>query len=103
MRELNRIGVIGAIDAGGGFQNYPDDYAVIRKLDEDRQLTIPLAYNLFTQKPKGEKEDFLNWVKTSTYKQRNDYLRHNGASEILVFSSPAFESFRQPRPHMPPE
>src|SRR5690242_8911416 len=55
MRELNRLGVTGAIDAGGGFQNYPDDYAVIRKLDEDRQLTIRLAYNLFTQKPKGEK------------------------------------------------
>src|SRR5205823_14492778 len=49
MRELNRLGVTGAIDAGGGFQNYPDDYAVIRKLDEDRQLTIRLAYNLFTQ------------------------------------------------------
>src|SRR6266581_4883230 len=29
MRELNRLGVTGAIDAGGGFQNYPDDYAVI--------------------------------------------------------------------------
>ena len=27
MRELNRLGVTGAIDAGGGFQNYPEDYA----------------------------------------------------------------------------
>ena len=27
MRELNRLGVTGVIDAGGGFQNYPDDYA----------------------------------------------------------------------------
>ena len=26
MRELNRLGVTSAIDAGGGFQNYPDDY-----------------------------------------------------------------------------
>jgi predicted amidohydrolase YtcJ len=26
MRELNRLGVTGAIDAGGGNQNYPDDY-----------------------------------------------------------------------------
>src|SRR5712672_2535305 len=75
MRELNRLGVTGAIDAGGGFQNFPDDYAVIQKLDEDRQLTIRLAYNLFTQKPNGEKEDFLNWVKTSTYKQGSDYFR----------------------------
>jgi predicted amidohydrolase YtcJ len=103
MRELNRLGVTGAIDAGGGFQNYPEDYAVIRKLDEDRQLTIRLGYNLFTQKPKGEKEDFLNWVKTSAYKQGNDYFRHNGAGEMLVFSAADFEDFRQPRPDMPPE
>ncbi len=26
MREMNRLGVTGVIDAGGGFQNYPDDY-----------------------------------------------------------------------------
>ena len=103
MRELNRLGVTGAIDAGGGFQNYPDDYAVVRKLDEDRQLTIRLAYNLFTQKPKGEKDDFLNWAKTSTYKQGNDYFRHNGAGEMLVFSAADFEDFRQPRPDMPTE
>ena len=32
MRELNRLGLTGAIDAGGGFQNYPEDYAVIQKL-----------------------------------------------------------------------
>ena len=63
MRELNRLGVTGAIDAGGGFQNYPEDYAVIQKLADDGQLTIRLAYNLFTQKPKGEKDDFLNWTK----------------------------------------
>jgi predicted amidohydrolase YtcJ len=103
MRELNRLGVTGAIDAGGGSQNYPEDYAVARKLDQAQQLTIRLAYNLFTQKPKGEKEDFLNWVKTSTYKQGNDYFRHNGAGEMLVFSAADFEDFRQPRPDMPAE
>ena len=103
MRELNRLGVTGAIDAGGGFQNYPDDYAVIQKLSDEGQLTIRLAYNLFTQKPKGEKDDFLNWTKTSKYKQGTDYFRHNGAGEMLVFSAADFEDFRQPRPDMAPE
>jgi predicted amidohydrolase YtcJ len=103
MRELNRLGVTGAIDAGGGFQNYPEDYAVIQKLAADNQLTIRLAYNLFTQKPKSEKEDFLNWTKTSKYKQGDDYFRHNGAGETLVFSAADFEDFRQPRPDMVPE
>jgi predicted amidohydrolase YtcJ len=103
MRELNRLGVTGAIDAGGGFQNYPDDYAVIQKLSDEGQLTIRLAYNLFTQKPKGEKDDFLNWTRTSKYKQGTDYFRHNGAGEMLVFSAADFEDFRVPRPDMPHE
>jgi predicted amidohydrolase YtcJ len=103
MRELNRLGVTGAIDAGGGFQNYPEDYAVIQKLSEEGQLTVRLAYNLFTQKPKGEKEDFLHWTQTSKYKQGDDYFRHNGAGEMLVFSAADFEDFRQPRPDMPGE
>src|SRR5580692_2548447 len=103
MRELNRLGVTSAIDAGGGFQNYPDDYAVIQKLSDEGQLTIRLAYNLFTQKPKGEKEDFLNWTSTSKYKQGSDYFRHNGAGEMLVFSAADFEDFRVERPDMPPE
>jgi predicted amidohydrolase YtcJ len=103
MRELNRLGVTGAIDAGGGFENYPEDYAVIQKLSDEGQLTIRLAYNLFTQRPKCEKEDFLNWTKTTKYKQGDDYFRHNGAGEMLVFSAADFEDFRQPRPDMPME
>ena len=103
MRELNRLGVTGAIDAGGGFQNFPEDYQVIQQLADAGQLTIRLAYNLFTQKPKAEKEDFLHWTATSKYKQGDDYFRHNGAGEMLVFSAADFEDFRQPRPEMAPE
>ena len=102
MRELNRLGLTGAIDAGGGFQNYPDDYAVIQELADAGQLTIRLAYNLFTQKPQQEKEDFLHWTASSKYKQGTDYFRHNGAGEMLVFSAADFEDFRQPRPEMGP-
>jgi predicted amidohydrolase YtcJ len=58
MRELNRLGLTSAIDAGGGFQNYPDDYQVIEQLAKDEQLTVRIAYNLFTQKPKEELTDF---------------------------------------------
>ena len=101
MRELNRLGVTGAIDAGGGFQNYPEDYAVIEQLAAQDQLTLRIAYNLFTQKPKGEKADFLNWTRTSKYQDGSDYFRHNGAGEMLVFSAADFEDFRQPRPDMP--
>jgi predicted amidohydrolase YtcJ len=51
MRELNRFGVTSVIDAGGGFQNYPDDYEVVEELHRQGALSVRLAYNLFTQKP----------------------------------------------------
>lgn len=54
MRELNRLGLTSAIDAGGGFQNYPDDYEVIAELHAKKQLTVRIAYNLFTQRPGQE-------------------------------------------------
>jgi predicted amidohydrolase YtcJ len=101
MRELNRLGVTGAIDAGGGFQNYPEDYAVIEQLAAQGQLTVRIAYNLFTQKPKDEKADFLQWTRSSKYQHGSEYFRHNGAGEMLVFSAADFEDFRQPRPDMP--
>jgi hypothetical protein len=101
MRELNRLGVTGVIDAGGGFQNYPEDYAVIEQLARRGELTVRLAYNLFTQKPGQEKNDFLKWTSSVKYKQGDDYFRHNGAGEMLVFSAADFEDFRQPRPDMP--
>jgi hypothetical protein len=101
-RELNRLGVTSVIDAGGGAQNYPEDYAVIQKLADDDQLTVRIAYNLFTQKPGDEREDFLNWTRTSQYRQGSDYFRHNGAGEMLVFSAADFEDFREPRPDLHP-
>ncbi|ALI03754.1 imidazolonepropionase [Pseudomonas sp. FW306-02-F02-AA] len=101
MRELNRLGVTSAIDAGGGFQNYPDDYQVIQQLAKDRQLSVRIAYNLFTQKPKEELTDFKNWTSTSRYGQGDDFLRHNGAGEMLVFSAADFEDFLEPRPDLP--
>jgi predicted amidohydrolase YtcJ len=103
MRELNRLGITSTIDAGGGFQNYPEDYQAIQQLADTGQLTVRIAYNLFTQKPKQEKHDFLRWTAGSKYKQGDDYFRHNGAGEMLVFSAADFEDFRQPRPDMGPE
>jgi len=100
MRELNRLGVTSVIDAGGGFQNYPDDYAVIEQLHRDGQLTLRIAYNLFTQKPKGELADFQSWAKLVQPGQGDDYFRHNGAGEMLVYTAADFEDFLEPRPEM---
>ncbi|WP_010403584.1 amidohydrolase [Sphingomonas echinoides] len=102
MREMNSLGVTGVIDAGGGFQNYPDDYAIIGQLHAQDQLTVRISYNLFTQKPKDELADFSGWVKQVTPGQGDDNYRHNGAGEMLVYSAADFEDFRVERPDMPP-
>lgn len=101
MRELNRLGITSVIDAGGGFQNYPEDYEVIQELDKENKLTVRIAYNLFTQKPGHELEDFTHWTQISKYQQGNEYYRHNGAGEMLVFTAADFEDFLQPRPDLP--
>jgi predicted amidohydrolase YtcJ len=101
MRELNRLGITSAIDAGGGFQNYREDYQIIEQLHKNDELTVRIAYNLFTQKPKGELADFQSWSSALTPRQGDDYLRHNGAGEMLVYSAADFEDFLEPRPDMP--
>jgi predicted amidohydrolase YtcJ len=101
MRELNRLGITGAIDAGGGFQNYPEDYQVIEALHKAGEMTVRIAYNLFTQKPGGEAEDFQRWAGMVKPGQGDDTLRANGGGEMLVFSAADFEDFREPRPDMP--
>ncbi|NIF18990.1 amidohydrolase [Pantoea sp. Cy-639] len=101
MRELNRLGLTSAIDAGGGYQNYPDDYQVIQELADNDQLTVRIAYNLFTQKPKEELTDFKNWTQKVKPGDGSDFFRHNGAGEMLVFSAADFEDFLEPRPDLP--
>lgn len=101
MRELNRLGITSAIDAGGGFQNYPEDYQIIDQLHAEKQMTVRIAYNLFTQRPQHELEDFEKWTDMLKPGQGTDFYRANGAGEMLVFSAADFEDFLQPRPDLP--
>jgi predicted amidohydrolase YtcJ len=102
LRDLNRLGLTSCCDAGGGFQNYPEDYQVIQQLQERGELTVRIAYNLFTQRPKAERDDFVQWTANTKYQQGDDFLRLNGAGEMLVYSAADFEDFRVPRPDMAP-
>jgi hypothetical protein len=102
MRELNRFGITSVIDAGGGFQNYPDDYEVINELHRRGELTVRFASNLFTQKPQQELADFQRWTQMTKPGEGDDFYRVNGAGEMLVFSAADFEDFLEPRPEMPP-
>ena len=100
MRELNRLGLTSLVDAGGGSQIYPDDYAIIEALHERGEMTVRMAYNIFTQKPKQEKEDFLRCMKLTGPGKGDDFYRCNGAGEMLVYSAADFEDFLEPRPDL---
>jgi predicted amidohydrolase YtcJ len=102
MRELNRLGLTSVIDAGGGFQNYPEDYAVITDLAKKGLITTRIAYNLFTQRPKQEFDDFSKWIKMVKPGEGDGFFRVNGAGEMLVFSAADFEDFLVPRPDLDP-
>ncbi len=102
MRELNRLGLTSVIDAGGGFQNYPEDYGVITDLAKQGLITTRIAYNLFTQRPKLEFDDFSKWIKMVKPGQGDGFFRMNGAGEMLVFSAADFEDFLEPRPDLVP-
>jgi predicted amidohydrolase YtcJ len=103
MRELNRLGLTSAIDAGGGGQNYPEDYKVIEELHKNSQMTVRIAYNLFAQKPGEELADYRRWVEMTQYGSGSDVLRLNGGGENLVWSAADFENFLQVRPDLLPK
>ena len=101
MRELNRLGVTSVIDAGGGAQAYPDDYQVVDDLHRSGELTVRIAFNIFTQKPRDELADFSDVFSGLRPGQGDDLYRPNGAGEMLVYSAADFEDFRVARPEMP--
>ncbi len=102
MRELNRLGITSVIDAGGGGQNYPEDYQVIQHLHDQDQLTVRIAYNLFAQKPGQELSDYERWVEMTEPGAGSSFLRMNGAGENLTWSAADFENFLEPRPDLVP-
>jgi predicted amidohydrolase YtcJ len=102
MREMNRLGITSVIDAGGGGQNFPEDYDVIQRLDRDGQLTVRIAYNLFAQKAGAELSDYERWVAMTEPGAGNAMLRMNGAGENLTWSAADFENFLEPRPDLAP-
>ncbi len=102
MREMNRFGVTSVGDAGGGWQNFPEDYAVIRQLAQNRQLTLRITYSLFAQKAGSELADYTRWIGMTKPGEGDDMLRVAGAGENLVWSGGDFENFLQPRPDLKP-
>jgi predicted amidohydrolase YtcJ len=100
LAELNSLGITSAIDAAGGFQNFPDDYEVVTRLARNGRLDVRIAYNLFAQRPGEELDDYRRWVTMTRPGDGDDWLRCNGAGENLVWAAADFECFQEPRPDL---
>ncbi len=107
MSELNALGVTSVMDAGGGFQNFPDDYAITDSLKKTNGLTVRLPYYLFAQKPGSELQDYLHWINMVDIDEHTDaghlteyYVQ--GGGENLVAAAADFENFNKPRPDLAP-
>ncbi|WP_371604891.1 amidohydrolase [Streptomyces sp. NBC_01220] len=100
LRELNRFGLTSAIDAAGGFQNFPDNYSTVVELAKAGQLSLRIAYHLFPQTAGQEIEDLARWIEMARPEDGDEWLRLNGAGENLTWAAADFENFNQPRPEL---
>lgn len=110
LSEMNRLGVTSIMDAGGGFQNYPDDYGITDLLAKEDKLTIRLPFYLFAQKPGSELIDYTKWISEVEIGEHDDHKKLDkleyyvqGGGENLVASAGDFENFDKPRPDLSPE
>lgn len=107
MTELNRLGVTAAMDAGGGFQSFPDDYSITDELNKQGKITIRLPYFLFSQKKGSELEHYNKWIgmvnlEDHKHNGHNDVDYHvEGGGENIVGDAADFENFLFPRPVLP--
>ncbi|MFC3499954.1 amidohydrolase [Micromonospora krabiensis] len=100
LRELNRFGLTSAIDAAGGFQNFPDNYSTVIDLARAGQLSLRISYHLFPQTPGQEIDDLQRWISMVRPGDGDEWLRLNGAGENLTWSAADFENFTEPRPEL---
>lgn len=103
IRDLNRLGVTSAVDAGGGGQFFPDNYEVAKALAQKGELNMRIGYYLFATKKGTELDDFQKWTSNETLGKNDDMMKPNGyhmcgAGENIVWSAADFENFMEPRP-----
>ncbi len=104
-RELNRLGMTSAIDAGGGGHAFPNDYASSQAMAGKGDTSIRITYYLFAQTQGKEAEDFRSW--TSNYeagKNAAKGLEHGyeleGGGEFLAHAVGDWENFLADRPDL---
>ncbi|MCL4768460.1 MAG: amidohydrolase [Hyphomicrobiaceae bacterium] len=104
-RELNRLGLTSAVDAGGGGHEFPDDYGGSKVLAEAGEMPIRISYYLFAQRANEELQDFQRWtegwaVNLNLAERLDDGFVLEGAGEFLTQSAGDWENFTAPKPNI---
>lgn len=104
-RELNRLGLTSAVDAGGGGHVFPKDYVGTKNIATNDGLPMRISYYLFAQTAGAEAEDFGEWIANNEVGNNQDtHLDHGyeleGAGEFLAHSVGDWENFLAPAPDM---
>ncbi len=104
-RELNRLGMTSAVDAGGGGHAFPGDYAGSEAVAQKGEMPVRISYYLFAQTAGKEADDFRRWA--SEYeagRNQEKQLEHGfeleGAGEFLAHSAGDWENFLAARPDL---
>jgi predicted amidohydrolase YtcJ len=104
-RELNRLGMTSAVDAGGGGHAFPTDYSGSESLARQSKMPIRIGYYLFAQTAGKEAEDFRKW--TAEYqvgRNLDQHLEHGfeleGGGEFLTHGAGDWENFMAARPDL---
>src|SRR5262245_6802891 len=102
-RELNRFGLTGVVDAGGGGHQFARDYEATKALAEKGDLSLRLSCFLFPQAPGKELEAFQGWNRD--HKPGQDLAKElvngytlEGGGETLIWAAGDFENFMAERP-----
>lgn len=100
MDELNRLGVTGVSDAGGGGMEFPDAdaYQVVNWLHREGLLTSRIGYHSFPQIKGQELSDYRTWTQRMKPGSGDDMLKFIGAGENLAWASYDYEIFGEKRP-----
>jgi predicted amidohydrolase YtcJ len=104
-RELNRLGMTSAVDAGGGGHAFPEDYRGSQAVARNGEMSVRIGYYLFAQTAGKEAEDFRRWTRAyQAGKNEAKDLDHGfeleGGGEFLAHNVGDWENFMADRPDL---
>jgi len=86
LRELNRLGLVGAIDASG-FGITQDSYDAFFRLFEEGERGFRARLLVGAARPGSELDDVREWIPAVSLDDDNEFVRHLGAGEVLDYGA----------------